>query len=94
MVEQQVYLCNLYDYYHALFTERQRQYFEDYYFENLTMEEIALNNHVSKNAVSKALLEIKNRLEELESLLGLYQNKQHIMKILDEDTLNKIIDYI
>ena len=47
------YLTSLYDYYKDLLTNKQRDYFEEYYFENLLMDEIAENNGVSKNAVSK-----------------------------------------
>ena len=38
----------LYDYYQGLLTDKQREYFEDYYFENYTIQEIADNNEVSK----------------------------------------------
>ena len=53
------YLTSLYDYYKDLLTNKQREYFEEYYFENLLMDEIAENNGVSKNAVSKSLIEVK-----------------------------------
>lgn len=35
------YLTSLYDYYKDLLTNKQRDYFEEYYFENLLMDEIA-----------------------------------------------------
>ncbi len=37
------YLTSLYDYYKDLLTNKQRDYFEEYYFENLLMDEIAEN---------------------------------------------------
>lgn len=88
------YLTSLYDYYKELLTDKQRNYFEEYYFENLLMDEIAENNGVSKNAVSKSLIEVKEKLEEYEESLNLYHNRCKILEILDTDTCNKIIDYI
>lgn len=93
-MENVLYLTNLYDYYAKLFTDKQQSYFEDYYFDNLTMEEIAENNKVSKNAISKTLIEVKEKLLEYENILHLYENKIKISKILDENTFNKIKDYV
>lgn len=93
-MEEQIYFCGLYDYYKKLLTSKQQSYFEDYYFENLTMEEIAENNKVSKNAVSKALIEVKEKLEEYEKCLNLYNNKLQIKSILTQDNIDKIIDFI
>ncbi len=93
-MDEQIYITALYDYYKGLLTDKQRAYFEDYYFDNLTMEEIALNNDVSKNAVSKSLMDVLKKLEEYESILHLYNNRIYIEKVLDEDTLNKINEYI
>ena len=88
------YLTSLYDYYKNLLTDKQRSYFEDYYFDNLLMDEIAENNQVSKNAVSKTLIEVKEKLMEYESSLNLYQNKQKIIVLLESKDYEKIIDYI
>ena len=93
-MEDIVYIISLYDYYGELLTEKQKNYFEDYYFDNLTMEEIAENDGVSKNAISKQIINIKEKLNYYESILKLYSNKLEIEKILDKDTLNRIIDYI
>lgn len=93
-MEEINYITALYDYYQGLLTDKQRGYFEDYYFDNLLMEEIAENNGVSKNAVSKSLIEVKEKLEEYESILNLYKNKMEIQKILDEKTFEKIVNYV
>lgn len=93
-MEEQVYLCSLYDYYKRLLTEKQQLCFEDYYFENLTMEEIADNNGISKNAVSKTLMEVKEKLEYYEKCLNLYSNRETIIDKLDEKNLKLIEDYI
>ena len=52
----------LFDYYGELFTEKQKEYFIDYYFNNLTLQEIADNNSVSKNAIHKNIKDIIKKL--------------------------------
>ena len=44
MLDEQMYISELYDYYQSLLTDKQKEYFEDYYFENLTIQEIADEN--------------------------------------------------
>lgn len=92
-MEQRVYLGIIYDYYKVLLTDKQCNYFEDYYFDNLTMEEISENYKISKNAVSKSLIETKEKLEDYENKLHLYHNRQMIEKILKEET-KKIENFI
>jgi len=94
-MEEREYIINLYEYYGKLLTDKQQQYFEDYYYENLTMEEISENDLVSKNAVSKQLIIIKNKLINFENNLHLYKNKLEITKLLkDTEYLEKIEKYI
>lgn len=94
-MEERVYIISLYDYYGKLLTDKQQKYFEDYYFDNLTMEEIAENDDISKNAVSKQLISIKEKLNYYEQILKLSSNKENIEKILkDTDYLDKIKEYI
>jgi hypothetical protein len=89
-----LYLSSLYDYYKGLLTDKQKSYFEDYYFDNLTMEEIAENNEVSKNAVSKTIIEVKDKLNEYENILHLLDNKNKIENILSKDDFESIKDYV
>ncbi len=93
-MENVLYLTSLYDYYSCLFTDKQKSYFEDYYFDNLTMEEIAENNNVSKNAISKTLIEVKEKLMEYENILHLYEKRKKIEELVDAETFDKIKDYI
>jgi len=58
------------------------------------MEEIAENNQVSKNAVSKTIIEVKDKLNEYENILHLLDNKERVESILSKDDFNKIKDYI
>lgn len=93
-MEDILYYSDLYDYYGKLFTDIQRTYFEEYYFNNLSLQEIADNYNVSKNAVSKCLKDLKEKLDYYEEVLSLNKNKNKIISLLDEDTLSKIEEYI
>jgi predicted DNA-binding protein YlxM (UPF0122 family) len=93
-MENKLYLTELYDYYKELLTDKEKDYFEEYYFDDLTQEEIADNHEVSKNAVSKSLIEVKDKLENFESKLNLFSNKEKIKELLNEEELNKIEDFI
>lgn len=73
----------LFDYYGELFTDKQKEYFTDYYFNNLTLQEIADNNNVSRNAVHKNIKDILAKLDYYEEKLNLYSNKQKIEKLLE-----------
>lgn len=94
-MEEREYFIALYDYYGKLLTEKQKQYFEDYFFDNLTMEEIAENDNVSKNAVSKQIIIIKDKLDFYEEKLKLNYNKKKIINILSNtDYLSEVSKYI
>ena len=94
-MDSREYIINLYEYYKNLLNDKQRKYFEDYYFDNLTMEEIAENDSISKNAVSKQLINIKEKLDYYENNLKLYDNKKNIENILkDTSFLEKVSKYI
>ena len=93
-MEETLYLTNLYEYYKELLTDKEKKYFEDYYYENLTMEEIAGNKGVSKNAISKTLKEVKNKLNDYESKLNLKSNYDAIKKILSTEDFSKVEKYI
>jgi len=78
-----MHYVELFDYYGELFTDKQKEYFIDYYFNNLTLQEIADNNNVSKNAVHKNIKDIIKRLDYYESKLNLYSNKKKIKKLIE-----------
>lgn len=93
-MEEILYYSALYDYYGGLFTSVQKEYFEDYFFNNLSLQEIAENHQISKNAVSKCLKEVKEKLKFYEEKLHLLENKDKIEKILSKEELDKIIKFI
>ena len=86
-MEERNYLIGLFEYYKKLLTDKQNKYFIDYYYDNLTMEEIAINDNISKNAVSKQLKIIKDKLEYYEKNLKLYSNNLSIKSIIKDKQL-------
>ena len=92
-MDKEIYLSALYDYYSPLLTEKQRNYFEDYYFNNLSLSEIAENNETSRNAIHKQVKETENKLIDYEDKLKLYQKASEIHEIikdLDENIKEQI----
>ena len=92
-----VELTILYDYYGDLLTDRQKEYFVDYYFDNLSLQEISENMGVSRNAVYNSLKEIEKNLNYYEETLKLYEKSKRInelVKDLDEDLKNRIKELI
>lgn len=83
-MEENILLCNLYDYYGVLLTEKQQKYFEDYYFDNLTLAEMSENYQVSRNAIHKSLKEVEEKLLDFEDKLQLYHKNQKILPLLDK----------
>lgn len=88
-------IIELFDTYQTLLTEKQREYFMDYYFNDYSLSEIAVNYNVSRNAVFTQLKSTKNSLID-------YENKLHIIskisKIdalnINKETKNTIIDIL
>ena len=92
-----LYITNLYDYYGELLTEKQKEYFEDYYFNNLTLSEIAENNNISRNAIHKQIKETEKKLyffEEKLNLLNKRKRIESIIKDLDNATKKEIEELI
>ena len=93
-MDELVYYNDLYDLYKSLVTDKQQAYFEEYYFNNLSLSEISENYDISRNAVSKQLSVIRDKLDEYEKKLRLYEKKNEILNIADEKTKDKIIDIL
>ena len=93
-MEEIIYYSALFDYYQNLLTDVQRKYIEDYYFNNLSLQEIADSYDVSRNAISKTLKEIKEKLDYYESNLKLLGNNKKIRELLSEEDLKRIEEYI
>lgn len=93
-MEEIVYYNNLFDYYGVLLTDTQTNYFKAYYCDNLSLKEISEEYNVSRNAISKCLKEVKEKLDYYEKLLHLYSNKIKISKLLPQEEIAKIEKYI
>jgi len=88
-------IIELYDLYSNLLTEKQRNYFEDYYYMDLSISEISENYSISRNGVYDQLKRVVNTLKKIEEALKL---KERINKIenlnIDDDIKEKIIDIL
>lgn len=83
-MEDVIYYNNLYDFYGCLLTDKQREYFEDYYFSNLSLAEMAENYEVSRNAIFKQLHIVTDKLMEYENKLKLYEKKEKLVRIIEK----------
>ena len=95
-MEEVIYLNELYDYYGSLLTDKQRDYFENYYFNNLSLGEMAENYGVSRNAIHKQLKIVEERLkyyeENLELLKKAKKAEELVQKISDEKLRDEILE--
>ncbi len=82
-MEDVVYYNNLYDLYGELLTDRQKEYFEDYYFNNLSFSEMADNYGVSRNAIFKQIHIVVDKLDEYESKLKLYEKRKKLNELIN-----------
>ena len=93
--EQREELIELYDLYFELLTDKQKEYFEEYYFDDLSIGEIAINHEVSRNAVHDQLKKTIKNLEDYEAKLGLNKKIKMIYQLdIDESVKENIIEII
>ena len=96
-MDELVYYNELYDLYGVLLTDKQRDYFEDYYFHNLSYSEMADNYKVSRNAMFKQIHNVLEKLDEYEEKLHLREKKNkllNVVNIISDDRLKKEIENI
>ena len=75
------YIIELYDIYGSLLTEKQKQYFEDYYFMDLSLSEIAENYSISRNGVYDQLKRVERYLYDYENKLNIYKRLNRIASL-------------
>ena len=80
-MDEIVYYNSLYDLYESLLTEKQKEYFKDYYFHNLSFAEIGENYQISRNAAFKQVHIVIEKLLEYEEKLKLYQKRELLLEI-------------
>ena len=84
------YLMDLYDIYKDLLTDKQREYFQNYYFEDLTLQEASDELNVSTQIIRKPILQVTNKLKTYESTLHL--NKiYNVLTVIRETTTDENI---
>lgn len=97
-MEEVLYFNELYDLYSGLLTDKQREYYEDYYFNDLSFSEMAENYDVSRNAIFKQIHIVTNKLKEYESVLKLHEKRkklENIIESIDDSTLkNKLEELV
>ena len=91
MMNDVFYLNDLFDIYGELLTDRQKDYFKDYYFNNMSYGEIALKYNISSNAIYKQLGSATEKLNELEDILNIYKNNKKIREIIGNCSDKKIV---
>ena len=92
-MEERDLIIELYDLYSNLLTEKQKNYFEDYYFMDLSFSEIAINYSISRNGVYDQLKRVVDALKKYESELKLKEKLDKISKLdIDNDIKNLVID--
>ena len=93
-MEKKVLLSEIYVYYRDLFTDKQQEYFDDYYLNDLSLGEIADNYGVSRNAIFNQIKIVEERLDFYEKVIGLKRKREEVLELLkdkvDEKTYNKI----
>ncbi|MCR5564411.1 MAG: hypothetical protein K6F59_01265 [Gammaproteobacteria bacterium] len=87
-LEKNVRLSSLYDLYKNLLTEKQRQYFEEYYFNDESLKEVAENFNVSRNAIYLSLKEVEEALEDFEAKLSLKAKQDQKAELLNKLKVN------
>lgn len=92
-------LIALYDLYQNLLTDKQRNYFEEYYFNDYSITEISENQNVSRNAVHDLLKRTIDKLHDYETKLGLLKaSKQRgelihdIKERTNDETILSLLD--
>lgn len=97
-MKELVYYTMLYDIYGSLLTDKQKEYFEDYYFKNLSLSELATKYNISRNAIHKQLKETIKRLENYEDNLRLAKKNEMLENIIetisDEEIKRKLKEVI
>lgn len=97
-MENRIYLMDLFDIYGSLLTDKQQEYFEEYYFNNLTLSELSENYEVSRTAIHNGLKETEQKLQYYESKLQIYKKRKKLMEVIAElpkeqkDRITKIIE--
>ena len=93
--EKRQYIIDLYDLYGLLLTDKQKEYFEDYYFMDLSITEMAENYGISRNGIYDQLKRTVMALETYEDKLHLYTKYKKIDSMdIDLELKDKILSLL
>lgn len=94
-MEERNQIIELFDLYSNLLTEKQKEYFIDYYFADLSLAEIAENCEVSRNAVFDQIKRTTKILKDYEDKLSLNKKFRSINDLdFDNNLKEKIINIL
>ena len=88
ILEKKEHYSILFDFYENLFTNKQKEYFREYYFYDNSLSEIAKNYGISRAAVDDILNKMHDALDEYEEKLQLFskfQKRQELLEQLDNE---------
>jgi hypothetical protein len=83
-LSQKIRLDRLYDVYSPLLTEKQRQVFRLHHDRDWSLAEIAETIGMSRQGVHDLFQRARERLEELEDLLGCLERESRMTEILED----------
>ena len=89
-MDEIVYYNSLYDLYGCLLTEKQKEYFEDYFFHNMSFSEMADDYSVSRNAAFKQVHIVMEKLDEYEEKLKLFEKKNTLLELAKKEEKKEI----
>ncbi len=84
-MKEREYILSLYEIYKELLSDREKEYFENYYYEDFNLQEIADNFNVSKSYVGKYINEIETKLKGFENALKISYKFSRIRSVIDEE---------
>lgn len=92
------YIIKLYTIYKKLLSDKEVEYFENYYYEDYSLSEISINNKVSRAYVSKVVNLVIKKLYKFEDALSINERNDRINSLLDiikdKDIKSKIADLL
>ncbi|MCF4112914.1 MULTISPECIES: sigma factor-like helix-turn-helix DNA-binding protein [Dethiosulfovibrio] len=72
-LDRRFYIAGLYDLYGPVLTEKQRRIYEMHDLQDLSLSEISDELGISRQGISDQLQRARDRLEELENILGFFE---------------------
>ena len=100
IMEKDFRYVELFELYQSLLTKRQRELFSSHYLYDLSLAEIAEPEGNTRQSVYSAIKKVKQKLDEYERELGLYEKNLKVIalaqkiKLKDEELSNEILEII